>query len=98
MTVGGEFTGGESSWWRGDHKPSLGLGVFVFDTTLRVASDVFEGFRQVSGQLTPKTIRPGRLAPKSTNLTMFLLFVFYRGFLRAIQYYHMFLFFTSYKR
>ena len=21
MTVGGEFTGGESSWWRGDHKP-----------------------------------------------------------------------------
>ena len=23
MTLGGEFTGGESSWWRGDHKPSL---------------------------------------------------------------------------
>ena len=21
MTFGGEFTGGESSWWRGDHKP-----------------------------------------------------------------------------
>ena len=21
MTVGGEFTGGESSWWRGDRKP-----------------------------------------------------------------------------
>ena len=24
MTVGGEFTGGESSWWRGDHKPKIG--------------------------------------------------------------------------
>ena len=43
------------------------------------------------------TTRPGRLAPESTNLTMFLLFVFYRGFLRTIQYY-MFLLFTSYKR
>ena len=43
------------------------------------------------------TTRPGRLAPESTNLTMFLLFVLYRGFLRTIQYY-MFLLFTSYKR
>ena len=51
----------------------------------------------VSGQLAPKTIRPGRLAPESTKFTMFLLFVFYRGFLRTIQYY-MFLLFTSYKR
>ena len=51
----------------------------------------------LSGQLAPKTIRPGRLAPESTNFTMFLLFVFYRGFLRTIQYY-MFLLFTSYKR
>ena len=50
----------------------------------------------VSGQLAPETIRPGRLAPESTNITMFLLFVFYRGFLRTIQYY-MFLLFTSYK-
>ena len=75
----------------------FGFGVFVFDTTPRVAFDVFEGFRQVSGQLTPKTIRPGRLAPKSTNLTMFLLFVFYRGFPRTIHYY-MFLTFTSFKR
>ena len=54
-------------------------------------------FHTVSGQLAPKTIRPGRLAPEFTNLTMFLLFVFYRGFLRTIQYY-MFLLFTSYKR
>ena len=22
MTLGGEFTGGESSWWRGDRKPN----------------------------------------------------------------------------
>ena len=22
MTLGGEFTGGESSWWRGDRKPT----------------------------------------------------------------------------
>ena len=43
------------------------------------------------------TIRPGRLAPESTKLIMFLLFVFYQGFLRTIQYY-MFLLFTSYKR
>ena len=53
--------------------------------------------QMVSGQLAPKTIRPGRIAPESTNFTMFLLFVFYRGFLRTIQYY-MFLLFTSYKR
>ena len=38
-----------------------------------------------------------QFAPQSTNLTMFLLFVVYRGFLRTLQYY-MFLLFTSYKR
>ena len=26
MALGGEFTGGESSWWRGDHKPDKVLG------------------------------------------------------------------------
>ena len=49
----------------------------------------------VSGQLAPKTIRPGRLAPESTNLTMFLLFVFYRGFLRTIQYYVLVVYFLQ---
>ena len=49
----------------------------------------------VSGQLAPKTIRPGRLAPESTNFTMFLLFVFYRGFLRTIQYCMFLLFLTN---
>ena len=66
----------------------------------------FKWFLMVSGQLA-RTISPQclddsppvsrRLAPESTNITMFLLFVFYRGFLRTIQYY-MFLLFTSYKR
>ena len=67
-------------------------------STVFVKLDLTKGrVLAVSGQLAPKTIRPGRLAPKSTNHTMFLLFVFYRGFLLTIQYY-MFLLFTCYKR
>ena len=59
----------------------------------------FKWFLMVSGQLA-RTISPQclddsppvsrRLAPESTNITMFLLFVFYRGFLRTIQYYMFF--------
>ena len=67
-------------------------------TFLTQANRIAEAsFHTVSGQLAPRTIRLGRLAPEFTNLTMFLLFVFYRGFLRTIQYY-MFQLFTSYKR
>ena len=31
MTLGGEFTGGESSWWRDDRKPFVRCGAVVFE-------------------------------------------------------------------
>ena len=76
---------------------SLFFWVVMCVSQSRFYTKVCRSLKTVSGQLAPKTIRPGRLAPESTNFTMFLLFVFYRGFLRTIQYY-MFLLFTSYKR
>ena len=37
ITLGGEFTGGESSWWRGDHKPNIQTSACVCG----VSSDLY---------------------------------------------------------
>ena len=60
----------------------------VTDSLEQKHAELVRTTSKVSGQLAPKTIRPRQLATESTNLRMFLLFVFY----------NMFLLFTSYKR
>ena len=70
---------------------------FFLMCSLKVGVHIIQRRALYTGKYGIWTIRPGRLAPESTNLTMFLLFVFYQGFLQTIQYY-MFFLFTSYKR